>query len=342
MNRTPQLSVVATSRNDDHGGNLLARMQLFIDGFAEQAERHELPVELIVVEWNPPADRPALIDALRWNPGKMFQPVVITVPAEVHGTLANSARLPMYQMIAKNVGIRRARAPYVLATNIDILLSEELFEYLKTDLKPNAMYRVDRLDVVAQLDGPELPSPASVRSLRPLREHGIDGLRYPGAPPSAVPGRTWRDLSRIPMAALDRILLPRLHTSGCGDFTLTSRQVWDSLRGYPEWPIFSWHIDGVVLYQAYAAGVEMVNLQPPRTALHLEHSQGSGWTPEGSDALFRRLDSSGVPYLSTAEYRKLARRLVREGRRAQPFNRPDWGLATRDLPATSQSGRIAT
>ena len=344
MSFSPLLSVVATSRNDNHGGNLLARMQLFIDGFAEQAQRYGLLVEMIVVDWNPPADRPSLSDALLWRPGEMFHPQVITVPPQVHSSLANSARLPMYQMIAKNAGIRRARAPYVLATNIDILLSDELFEYLRDRLKPNAMYRVDRHDVVAPLDAPVLPSPATVRSIPPIREHRIDGLRYPSAAPAAgvSRARSWGDISRLPMAALDRLVLPKLHTSGCGDFTLTSREVWFSLRGYPEWPIFSWHIDGVVLYQAYAAGVEMVNLEPPMVALHLEHSQGSGWTPEGSSALFGRLDQTGIPYLSTAEYRRLARKIVREGRRSEPINGPDWGLAARDLPSASPSGRVAT
>ena len=33
------LSIVATSRNDEHGGNLLGRMQTFVDGFAEQCGR---------------------------------------------------------------------------------------------------------------------------------------------------------------------------------------------------------------------------------------------------------------------------------------------------------------
>jgi len=33
-------------------------------------------------------------------------------------------------MIAKNVGIRRARGRFVLSTNIDILLSNELVDYI--------------------------------------------------------------------------------------------------------------------------------------------------------------------------------------------------------------------
>jgi hypothetical protein len=74
----------------------------------------------------------------------------------------------------------------------------------------------------------------------------------------------------------------------------------------------------------------MVNLPPPMVAYHLEHGEGSGWTPE-SRRLWERLDAAGIPYLSTPEYRSLARKLVRQGRRAQPFNGTDWGLAPREL-----------
>jgi hypothetical protein len=340
VNRPPLLSVVATSRNDDHGGNLLARMQLFVDGLRDQAERFGLPVELILVEWNPPADRPSLNQALRWQPTEQFHPTVITVPRDAHRALPNADRLPLFQMIAKNVGIRRSRAPFVLATNIDILLSDALFEFMTSGLKPNAMYRVDRHDVVAALDGPSLPSPAECRALPPIREHSLDGLRYPNgpppaisAPPAAAPRHPLRELSRLTMAAWDRVVLPKLHTSGCGDFTLTSREVWSAMRGYPEWPIFSWHIDGVVLYQAFAAGVDMVNLPPPMVALHLEHSEGSGWTPEGARRLFDRLEAGHIPFLSTQQYRKVARKLVSGRGGFQPFNGDDWGLASVELPS---------
>jgi hypothetical protein len=62
----PYLSVVVTARNDDHGGNLLKRMQIFLDGFIALSNKYSLSAELIVVEWNPPADRPPLQDVLRW------------------------------------------------------------------------------------------------------------------------------------------------------------------------------------------------------------------------------------------------------------------------------------
>src|SRR6266481_6896768 len=105
----PYLTVVATARNDDHGGNPLYRMQLFVDGLISQCDRFKLPAELVLVEWNPPADRPRLAEALEWPASDGYCAVrIVEVPNELHSRLAYSNRLPLFQMIGKNVGIRRA------------------------------------------------------------------------------------------------------------------------------------------------------------------------------------------------------------------------------------------
>jgi hypothetical protein len=149
----PYLSVVVTARNDDHGGNLLRRMQVFVDAWINQSKRHNLPSELIVVEWNPPAERERLVTALRW-PAETgpCQVRIIEVPAEVHSQYRHAAALPLYQMIAKNVGIRRARGEFILATNIDIVFSDELMEFLaRRRLEQGKMYRIDRTDVMSDV-----------------------------------------------------------------------------------------------------------------------------------------------------------------------------------------------
>lgn len=146
---TPYISVVAAARNDDHGGNLLGRMQVFVDAWINQAKRHRLPSELILVEWNPPRDRERLATALRWpRDTRPCDVRIIEVPPEVHATYRHAEALPLYQMIAKNVGIRRARGEFILATNIDIVFSDELMEFLAARrLEPGRMYRIDRTDV---------------------------------------------------------------------------------------------------------------------------------------------------------------------------------------------------
>jgi len=329
----PALTVVATTRNDDHGGNQLARTQLFIQGLAEQSARFQLPLELLLVEWNPPADRPPLAEALSWPRSDWFQPSVVVVPADLHRTFQHAEKLPLFQMIAKNVGVRRARAPFVVATNIDILFSDELFGFLKTGLKPGVVYRADRLDIVADLNRRPLPSPAECRALPWLRAHREDGPHYADGrqPPWHESARTW--LNRTAWNTLHGGPLPALHTWACGDFTLMSRDVWTSLRGYPEWPMFSMFLDSIVLMQAYRAGVEMVNLPEPQAVYHLEHGAGSGWTPEGARSLSERLDAAGVPYLTGSSYDKVARKILHKGPGFHPFNDADWGIASADLLA---------
>jgi len=174
----PYLSFVVASRNDDHGGGLLRRMQVFVDGLLNQCRRHDLPAELIIVEWNPPADRPGLAEALRWpDDAGPCQVRIIAVPEALHRRLRHSGQLPLFQMIAKNVGIRRARGQFVLATNIDILFSDELMAHFAARrLAPRRLYRIDRLDAEA---GVPLPAPVEEQlaycASHLLRRNAVEG-----------------------------------------------------------------------------------------------------------------------------------------------------------------------
>jgi hypothetical protein len=146
----PYISVVVTSRNDDHGGDPLKRLQAFINCFDAQCCRTGLDAEVIIVEWNPPPDKPRLQSLVRWPSPCVCTYRFVDVPPELHGTLQYADVLPLFQMIAKNVGIRRARGRFVLATNIDIIFANELVEYLASgQLEPGYLYRVDRHDIQA-------------------------------------------------------------------------------------------------------------------------------------------------------------------------------------------------
>ena len=57
----------------------------------------------------PSGDRPPLAEVLDLPPAAALPVRIIEVPHETHATLDHADRLPLFQMIAKNVGIRRAR-----------------------------------------------------------------------------------------------------------------------------------------------------------------------------------------------------------------------------------------
>ena len=144
----PVLSVVAAARNDDHGGNLRGRMQAFVDGMAHTARVLELPVELLLVEWNPPAGGVPLADALAWPEDGGLSIRIVTVPATVHEALPNADRIRLHQMLAKNVGIRRAQGAFVLVTNVDVLCSDALTASLaRTALEPGRLALAVRHDL---------------------------------------------------------------------------------------------------------------------------------------------------------------------------------------------------
>ena len=155
----PYLSIVVAARNDDHGGGFMRRMQLFVDNLDAQCEQHGLDAELVIVEWNPPHDRPPLAEAIAWPSSGRCPVRVIVVPPELHALHEHAELLPLFQMIAKNVGIRRAAGRFVLATNVDVLFSKGLIEAIaERRLDPSCFYRADRHDVSD--DVPTLATPA--------------------------------------------------------------------------------------------------------------------------------------------------------------------------------------
>ena len=103
LEQPPYLSVVLVMRNDDYGGNLLHRFERAISDLAEAGLRHGLRYELIVIEWNPPAGRQRLREAVRW-PEALLDVRVVNVPEEVH----TEAACRGWEYEAKNLGVSLA------------------------------------------------------------------------------------------------------------------------------------------------------------------------------------------------------------------------------------------
>jgi hypothetical protein len=166
-----------TTRNDDHGGDPLKRLQAFVNTFAAQCQQTKLNAEVVVVEWNPPTDRPRVADLLRLPPDAPFDVRFVEVPPEIHRTLQYADVLPLFQMIAKNVGVRRARGRFILATNIDIIFSNELVERLASrSLEAGVMYRVDRHDIESDFPvGGRLEEQMAFCQTHQIRVHARSG-----------------------------------------------------------------------------------------------------------------------------------------------------------------------
>ncbi len=333
-----RLSVVCTARNDNHGGDLLHRMRLFVEGLCNQCDRWQLAGELIVVDWNPPGDRPPLAEAISWPVARGGLVIrIITVPAAVHAHLEYADKLPLFQMVAKNVGIRRARERFVLATNIDVLFSDRLVRRMFSGrMRTDRMYRVDRHDCPTS---GLLEMPAGKRlehcrrnTIRINRRDGSLNLQT-GHFHVIYPAYTWR--SRFHEYCQDHgwhavTSRCRLHTNACGDFTLMARERWHELHGYAEFKMYSMHLDSLLCHAAHNRGIREVVWGGDCRVYHLEHQQGSGWSPEGEKALNARLDRAGVPQLSHEQFQQWAIGMRRDG--GMIFNQSDWGFGNDIFP----------
>ena len=315
----PYLTFVVAARNDNYGGDFLGRLQVFVNALLAMWDKHNLDAELILVEWNPPPDRPRLREAIRWPNSPVLDSVsIVDVPNEIHRRLANSDRMPIFEYVAKNVGIRHAKGAFVLSTNPDILFSDSLMKFFAArKLQPDCYYRVNRHDVAEDI-------PVTLGVDGQLRFCSLHACRYHLAKRTVTlnkPRRFLHSASQAvpwfrPVRTLSRFLhADRVHTNASGDFMLMSAESWRSLRGFPELTTHS-YIDAYFVYVAVTAGLKQVVLPDP--IYHLEHDRSEQaarpWTVLDKIPAFQEMIQSRRPHIANSE---------------------NWGLADVNLPSFS-------
>jgi hypothetical protein len=316
QNARPYISLVAVGRNDGYGGDFLKRLGTFVRCFSACCADHRLLSEVVLVEWNPPPDRPALADAIPWHAltGNWCSIKIVTLPVKIHTQLTNAAAMPLLEYMGKNVGIRRCSGEFVLATNPDVILSASLVRFLaRKRLSKGSFYRIDRCDVHPVPDD-DVDAQLRYCENHLLRIHTREGSFEPDAlvrPPQR----------RFSLKRLFPVRDTRPHLNGSGDFLLLGRRGWAELRGFPELEKFgkSHHIDALLVYQALRSGYRQVIIEEPARLYHQDHSR-----PD--------TQKIGSPAVEAAL----------QDFRTQPggrvFNDDDWGLRDYDLPVVQVKG----
>ena len=249
---TPNLSIVTVGKNDDHGMpySVLDRLKNFLDSI-------DPGVEIVIVEWNPPSDRPQF----REFPWIKERATVYTVPHEIHIRYPNHDRLSLFEMIAKNVGIRRATRDWILSTNLDIMFSREIMRRIQEPLDQNCYYRADRRD----MDKP-IPTNLPLDEKLRLCEQSVFLLQYRD-------GEGWEQPDGKPAP----------HYNASGDFMLMTRDNWHAQQGYPEW-VTQGQLDSYGVYMARRRGLEQVTLDERMYhQIHVPCTEGrpiTPWNPE--------------------------------------------------------------
>lgn len=205
MTVAPFLSIILTGRNDGYGSDFVGRFLRTVSFNHRQLAARDVPHEFVLVEWAPPVDRPLLTDIVRERLPEIDAGIVrtITVDPRYQDALSLNPNLAYLEYMAKNVGIRRTAAPFVLATNCDIYLGRVVLDVLvRRALSPGVVYRAARYDLKLGLDESRVDWDA------------LEDLANFATPPKDI--------------------RPPLYGPGTGDFILTDKTTWEELRGFNE------------------------------------------------------------------------------------------------------------
>ena len=240
------------------------------------------------------------------------------------------------QMIAKNIGIRRARAPFVLCTNVDIIFSRAIFRYLKSKpLKKGRVYRCNRCDVPA-----EVPEEGSIHAiLRYCARHIIQRLgKNKWMAHLNPPGRFWyrNPFTLVGIAVIAQLIRPfmgqkskryhSLDTWACGDFTLMHQDDWSDIKGYLEIDAYPIHVDSLALGAAVAAGKRQIIWPAKRCIYHISHPDS--W--ELQDPLRKIYFDVRMPRMDYVTLQQALRHMIQKQQLISNTN-IHWGYANRSF-----------
>lgn len=271
----PFLSIVLTGRNDSYGGDFAARFFRTLRFNHQQLVAHGVSHEVVFVEWAPPRDRALLADQI-FEAIPELDPHVCSwyvVDAQYHDALSLNLKLEYLEFLAKNVGVRRARGRFVLASNCDVFLGRHILAVLQRALlEAGVVYRAPRHD------------------LKLASDHGhIDWEVLEDARNLAGPAHR---------------LKPPYMGSATGDFVLIDRGSFHAVRGFNEvYRVARIGIDRNLLVKALSAGLTIEDIGGP--VYHVNHAgsyrlQPDAYAGREAEAPWgnRRWHSNGVSYVN--------------------------------------------
>jgi len=290
--KKPYISVIMAARNDNYQGDALIRLQMVITSLICQAKKYNLRAELIMIDWNPPPEKPLLKDVL-CLPADLGPLVIrfIVVPPAIHKIYRSSKKMNVIFLAAMNVGIRRAKGEFLWPTNCDLLFSDELIQFLASEkMQKDCFYRVFRHSVNENIL--ELKDGSPEQWINYCKKNIV--FIHPK--------------STVPLPGLEKY--PVLQTATGGDFIVFSREKWLEMNGYVQLNNLGGFTDWMLCYICYLAGLKEEVLPGTMRVYHIDHARHTKQRVEFSKGVINTLRYKIFPKMDDKNKIKISIRAI--------------------------------
>lgn len=197
-----KITGITIAKNDNYGGNLLERATLCLKSMSYSYD------EIIYVDWGSPNNN-SLFNLIKNNLEKNNKIRHIPISEE----FIQSINLPsdsqlVVEVLARNIGIRRASHELIICNNIDIIVPKKI----NLDIEDNVFYTIARRDI-------------SLEEIWKIEREGHDIFEYlednyKSFIPHGYSGINNKDVwSKIDC---------------CGDFQMAKKNIWFTIKGFEE------------------------------------------------------------------------------------------------------------
>ena len=247
-----KISAVIVSRNDNYGGHLNERATYAINSAIDSYD------EVFYIDWNSEAH--SLLYDIKDNlqlKGNLKH-IVITPSAASMLTNYDPQAQKCCEVLARNIGIRRATGDYIVSTNIDIIQPkrQDIINLIK-EKGDKSFTTVSRREVewdyIKEFQGGDY----NFSNWNAFRDDAYKTSVPRNRLESTTPGDEYSIINC------------------CGDFQLASKEVWFKIKGFEEELIYPLYADTNVQKKAKISGYELTGqFEPP--LFHINHGT-KGW-----------------------------------------------------------------
>jgi len=247
-----KITAIIVSRNDNYGGHLNERATYAMNSAINTYD------EVFYIDWN--SEKYSLLYDIEKNLQFKGNLKHIAIPPEIASALTNydPQAQKCCEVLARNIGIRRATGDYIVSTNIDIIQPKredilKLIEEKGEDSFTTVSRREVEWDYIKEFQGGDY----NFENWSAFRDDAYKTSVPRNKLESTTPGDEYSIINC------------------CGDFQLASKKVWHTIKGFEEDLIYPLYSDTNVQKKAKLSGFNLTGqFSPP--LFHINHGS-KGW-----------------------------------------------------------------